>query len=124
DHLLAMRRGQRRHAEVDGDTVHRDASASVLWAEAVSDIEARENFDARHERRPDRARQRSRMGKHAVDTVAHCDALLFRLDVDVARARSNAAGNELVDECRDGRAAVVSVGRWCGLLAVVEMLDV
>ena len=87
DHdLLAVRRGKRRDAQVDRDAVDRDARAAILRTQPIGDVEARENLDARHERGATRARQRSREREHAVDAMADRDALLFRLDVDVARA--------------------------------------
>ena len=110
DDLLAVRRRERRDAQVDGDAVDRDARAPILRPQPIGDVEPRENLDARHERRPDGARQRSRQREHAVDAMANGDALLFRLDVNVARARRDAGGEQLVDEIRDRRAAVSSPG--------------
>ncbi len=81
-----MRRGKRRDAQVDRDAVDRDARAAVLRAQPIGDVEPRENLDARHERGAERRAEAFARREHAVDAVAHGDSLLFRLDVNVARA--------------------------------------
>ena len=101
DDFLTVRRRQRRDAKVDRDAVHRDARAAVLRTQPIGDVEPGEDLDARHERRPDGTRQRSRERQHAVHAMPNGDALLFRLDVNVARPPGDAAGQQLVDELRD-----------------------
>ena len=72
---------------------------------------------------PSVARQRPREREHAVDAMAHGDSLLFRLDVNVARAARDAGGEQLVDERAHGRRGVVARHRRRGLGFAVEMLD-
>ena len=107
DDLLAVRRGQRRDAEVD-DRCRCTATRArpSCGRSAVGDVEAGEDLDARDERRRDAARQRARVAQHAVDAMAHGDPLLLRLDVDVARARLDAFGEQLVDQPDDRRTDV------------------
>ena len=46
DDFLAMRRRQRRHPEIDGDAVDRDARSPILRAKAVGNVQPGENLDA------------------------------------------------------------------------------
>ena len=56
--------------------------------------------------------------------MANRDALLFGLDVNVARARGDSSGEQLVDERRDRRAVLFDGGRKRRLLSIVQVLDI
>jgi hypothetical protein len=106
DDLLAVRRGEGRDAQVDDGAAHRHAGTTVLRPHAVGDVEPGENLHARGQRRRERACEKLRLAQHAVDAMAHRDSLLFRLDVDVARAGLDSVGEQLIDE-RNGGGDVV-----------------
>src|SRR6476646_7001083 len=107
-HSIALRCRKRRDAQVHGGTVDRDARPAVLRSKPVGDVEPRENLDARYEGRTERPGKRAYDSEHAVDAVAHGDSLLFRFDVNVARATRDACGEELVDERTHGRRGVAA----------------
>ncbi len=99
--FFALRRRQRRHAEVHPVSAHRDTRAPVLRPEAVRDVELRHDLHARYERNPGRFGEDHHLPQHAVDAVAHRNTTLFRLEMDVRRARLDAFRNDPVDELND-----------------------
>ena len=119
DDLLAQRGRQSRDAEVHRLAVHRHAGAAVLRPEPVGDVEPRHDLDAGDERQARVPRNLHHLPEHAVDAVAHHDAALDRLDVDVARPAGDTVGQHDVHQA-DDRPLARLLGAGGRLLLVVE----
>ena len=97
DHdLLAELGGERRNAQVDRLAVHRHPGAAVLGPQPVGDVELGHDLDAGDQRQPCGAGDLHHLPQHAVDAITDRDAALLRLDMDVARAREDALGDDEV----------------------------
>ena len=80
--------------------------AAVLREALLGDVERGLIFTRATMRAHERARRAARDVELAVDAVADDDLLLFRLDVDIARALLHRLGEERVDPADDRRLVV------------------
>ncbi len=103
DHRFAVRGRHGRHAKVELLALHADHDAAVLRQAALGDVELGHDLDARDHRRGRRRRRRFDFVQHAVDAVAHLQAILERLDVDIRRALLDRALDDEIDEADDRR---------------------
>jgi hypothetical protein len=123
DHdLLAQRGRQGRDPEVHGLAVDAHPGSAVLRPEPVGDVEPRHDLDARDERQAGVARDLHDLPEHAVDPVAHHDAALDGLHVDIARPAGDPVGQHHVDQA-DDRPLTGLLGAGGGLLLPLELLD-
>ena len=107
DDLLAVRRRESRYAQIDDGAAHGDAGATVLRAHADRRCRARRGSSRARRATARGSREQARLTEHAVDAMADGDPFLFGLDVDVARARLDPLGEELIDE-RDRGGRIVA----------------
>ena len=102
--LLAEQRAQRRDAEVDvGAVLGGRAQAAVLRQPLLRDVHAGHDLQAGDQPFVDPLRQVHHFLEQAVEAVADEDALLHRLDVDVARLALDRALHHQIDEVDDRR---------------------
>ena len=83
DDLLAVRRRQRRYAEVDRVAAEVRRDASVLRQAALGDVEVRHQLQSAAHRGLHVPRDGGDLAQHAVDADAHRHRLVPRLEVDV-----------------------------------------
>ena len=100
-HALAVHRGNGGHAQVDFLALDAQLDAPVLGQAALRDVERRHDLHARDHRGRQAPRRRFGLVQHAVDAVAHDQAILERLDMDVGRARLECLGEQQVHEAND-----------------------
>ena len=100
-----MHRRHGRDAEVGFRLADARARASVLRQAALGDVQAGEDFHARHDRARHAAGQHLVQAEHAVDAQAHAHAVARRLDVDVGRREVDRRLEHRVDRVHDRRAA-------------------
>ena len=105
-HLLAMRRGQERAAQIKIPSVHLHPHASVLGQAALRDVEVAHDLEARGERDLQIFRRRRAVHQNPVHPVAQAHHLLERLDVNVAGA--------LLDRLHDDEVGQLDHGRLLG----------
>ena len=117
DDRLAVIRGQNADAEIVVFAVGRELDAAVLRAAALGDVEPRKDLDAREDRAEEAAGRIVALDEPAVDPVADADAILERLDVDVAGPQLHRFGDDQIDELHHRRVGVVF------LLLVGRLLD-
>ncbi len=99
--LLAVLRGQARHAHVDALVEVADLDATVLGQATLGDVELRHHLQARHERILDPLREAEGLLEDAVDAVPHENRVALGLDVDVACAGLDALDEHLVRQLDD-----------------------
>src|SRR5690242_5556767 len=103
DHdFLAVRGRQARGTQIDRDAVYRDTRPAVLWAQAIGDVEARDDLDPRRNGRCEGLGKATGDAHHAVDAMPNDDRFLFRLDMDVAGALTDPGAEQIVHEARNG----------------------
>ena len=78
-------------AQVEFLALHAQHDAAVLRQAALGDVELGHDLDAADHRGGQVDRRALAFGEHAVDAVAHLQAVLERLDVDVGRAQLDRA---------------------------------
>ena len=100
---LAVRRGQRRDAHVDGAAADAQRDAAVLRQPALGDVELGHDLQARDQRRVQRAVRLHHLAQRAVDAKAHRARALVGLDVDVAGAVLRRLGQQGVEHADDRR---------------------
>ena len=100
--FFAQDAGQGGDAEVEVDPARAERQAAVLRDALLGDVHVRDDFDARDDGARDGAGQGGSVVEHAVDAVSHADLVPFGLDVNVAGAVGDAAGDDGVDEADDG----------------------
>ena len=84
---------------------HRDFDAPILRQAALGNVQLCHNLDARTQRGAHRQRQRLDRVQHAVDAVAHANAVLARLDMNIGGLGFDRFGDEIVDELDNRRLA-------------------
>ena len=104
---LAVRRGQRRDAHVDGAAADAQRDAAVLRQPALGDVELGHDLQARDQRRVQGAVGLHDLAQRAVDAKAHRARALVGLDVDVAGAVLGGLREQGVQHADDRR-----VVRW------------
>ena len=102
---LAVKRGDRRHPEVDLLPAHGQLDAAILRQPALGDVEARHDLYARSYGGGQARRRAVGLVQHAVVAVAHAQPVLERLDMDVGRLRLDRAGDDLVHQAYHRRLA-------------------
>jgi hypothetical protein len=100
---LAVVRGQRADAEVDVVLVDAELDAAVLREALLGDVDAGHDLDAADQRGLHLDRDAVALDALAVDAVADADAVLHRLDVDVARPVAHGLGDHRLHELDDRR---------------------
>jgi len=99
DHnFLSVRGGQRRDTQVHARAIDGDAGAPALRPESIGDVHLAHDLDAGHERNADCLGKNHHFLEHPVDAIADGDAALTGFQVDVARARCNSLGHDVIDE--------------------------
>src|SRR4051812_42103540 len=98
-----------RDAKIDTRAVDRDTSPPTLGTQSVGYIHLRHDFYARYKRDPDCLWENHHLLQHPVDAVAHRDAVLAGLEVDVARASRDSLGHNVVDELYHGALGLLLV---------------
>src|SRR5207237_308431 len=83
----------------------------VVLPQPVGDVERRHDLDARDQRQPRLARNLHHLAQHSVDAIAHRHPALFRLDVDVARAREDPLRDDQIDQPDHRALARLGLGR-------------
>ena len=106
DDALTVRRGQRRHAQVQRAAVNVDLDAAVLRHALLGDTDVRHDFQARDDGELPSLRRRLHLEQQAIDAVAHAEAALERFKVDVRRATADGLGDDGLHELDDGCVAV------------------
>ena len=124
DDLFAVGGGQGRDAEVHLVVVDGDPGPPVLRPQPVGDVEPRHDLDAGDERDAGRAGHRHDLPEHAVDAVAHRDAALDRLDVDVAGPAGHPVGQHHVHQPDDRLLARLVRGGALVQLGLLDLLHV
>ena len=104
DDLLAKQRAQRGDAEVDfGAILGAHAQTAVLRQPLLGDVHPRHDLQARDQPFVDPFGQVHHFLQQPVEAMADEDALLQRLDVDVARFARDGALHDEIDEIDDRR---------------------
>ena len=91
------------HAQVELLALHAHHDAAVLRQATLGDVELGHDLDARDHRGGQVGGRRFGFLEHAVDAVAHLQAVLERFDVDVGGAHLDRALDDQVDQADDRR---------------------
>jgi hypothetical protein len=94
-------------AHIDVLVPHAHVEAAVLGQALLGDVHLGHDLDARDQGRLDPLGRGEQVVEDPVHAVAHGEAVLVGLEVDVAGARLDRLGDDVVDELDDGRVARV-----------------
>ena len=97
-HRLAVRGRHGAHAQVEFLALHAQHDAAVLRQAALGDVELGHDLDAADHGGGEVGRRALAFVQHAVDAVAHFQAVLERFDVDVRRTQLDRALDHQVDQ--------------------------
>jgi hypothetical protein len=102
---LAVHRGHGGHAQVQLAPLDAGLDAPVLRQAALGDVQVRQQLDARADGRALPRRHHLAGVQHAVDAVAHVQAVVEGLQVDVGGAQLDHAPDQAVDQADHRRLA-------------------
>ena len=109
DHRLAVDGGQRVDAQVDVLLLQADVCAAVLRHAALRGVHTAHDLQTRDDRSLQLLRHREDRAQHAVDTHAHMQVDLARLQVDIAGALGGGSLDDAVHETHRGSRLRVGV---------------
>ena len=121
DDFLAVDRWQCRDAQIDHAhrRLHRDAS--ILRPAALGDVEFGHDLQTRYQRLMELVRYLDLVGEHAIDAVAHDDALGPGLDVNIGGTQADGFENDRVGQSnRRWRFGVAQQILEAGIVAVLD----
>src|SRR6266542_1775249 len=96
--LLAMRRGQARDPEVYSASVCNGCRMAARRSQPIRNVPPGDDLDSRDERKPHGSRQQHHLTQKAINPVANGNAVLGRLQMDIARALGDSSRDEPVHE--------------------------
>ena len=100
---LAGARRQCRHAHIDLLVAELQCDPAILRQSFFRDVEARHDFQPRHDCRVQGARRFDDVAQHAVDPKAHHGARFVRLEVQIGRALAQRLQQQRIDHPDDRR---------------------
>src|SRR5262249_41950773 len=121
DSRLTVHRRQETDTQVKVLPLDRHLDAAVLGAALLGDVDAAHDLDARGHRGLEPAGRTVALDEHAVDAVAHPNAIGKRLDVNVAGPGLDGFLNDEVDQLDDRRIALVAPGEVRSRLRLGEV---
>ena len=125
-HALAVGRGNRGHADIDGVPGNTHGDAAVLGHAALGDIQARHDFEPRYEQRAEHALEGEHLGQQSVDAIAHTELVLKGLQVNIRGFLAHGFGENRVDQANNGGVVfrvheIAGVGNLLGKAAEIDI---